>query len=735
MAIAVVVPDSQCDQERPELGMNRAVLLEVFFASAASGIGTIGFVWATVVLLGGFETELNQVDFWFITALSFFQAIRLFGGDWNADQKILFGLPLDALSQPKANGCSFLLCCLNYASCYTPKLSCLLFSGKVVCIFSAFLVRFLKFVVILGTLILSVARLILGNVAPHAEAANLKSAFSLYYGLSIVQAVVSYMAFSYSHAQQDMVQDIRDKYNFAAGDVEDEPFLVYYAHLKKICKAGGIAETLNMTLPAFAVASLGSNEQQVRVAAIKILQYLVQERDYKEQTLSAIRDSFGAAASLFRTMALTSQDKTSREAREGATSIMVELAGDLHISGLIPCATQSIYSLLKTSSRRRLDGMKILERLSTKNCNLADISSSDELMSKIIEFTEPKISRGVSTMADDGFQMAERALLVLTRLGGQTGEQGSMMRQVILRNVFLMSNIKEMLQGANNNDRRLQEMQKRGMGIVDGFALDSESRNHGAIIKILTLVLNIFRHGPNNEFRLAAGKTLARLTTESRVNCDAILTKENFQALRDTLFEVSERAHLVIAANILKNLCENCEAQHGQHDALLGFVQDNMEKILEAMYQLGSGDLIGEDMGTFLGLILQLSKLVTVADFNTYVAANGNGGDRRDFIQKLKSILERANEQETGVREMHPGIRRFTIELAIWMAQTWEQPQFHWKQRLEDCGMRSALVEAEQTARRAPWREDCKLSPGGVPVLEYEQSLHSLASRALELIR
>lgn len=56
--------------------MNRAALFEVFFASAASGIGTVGFVWATVVLLGGFEENLNQVDFWFITAVSFFQAIR-----------------------------------------------------------------------------------------------------------------------------------------------------------------------------------------------------------------------------------------------------------------------------------------------------------------------------------------------------------------------------------------------------------------------------------------------------------------------------------------------------------------------------------------------------------------------------------------------------------------------------------------------------------------------------------
>uniref|UniRef100_A0A0E0M9H2 Uncharacterized protein n=1 Tax=Oryza punctata TaxID=4537 RepID=A0A0E0M9H2_ORYPU len=711
--------------------MNRAVLLDVFFASAASGIGTIGFVWATVVLLGGFETNLNQVDFWFITALSFFQAIRIFGGDWNADQKILFGIPLDVLSQRKGETCcSPLLDYLNSLTFYTPNLGCLLFSGKVVCIFAAFLFRLLKFVVILGTLILSVIRLVLGNVAPRAESANLKSAFSLYYGLSIVQAVVSYMAFSYSHAQPDLVQDIREKYKFAASDVEDEPFVLYYTHVKKICKAGRITETINMTLPAFAVGSLGSNEQQVRVAAIKILQYLVQLQDYKEQTLSIIRDSFDAAESLFRMIALTSQDKMSREARAGATSIMVELAGNIHISG-IPCATQSICSLLQSNGR--WDGMKILEQLSTKSCNMSDISSSDELMSKITEFTEPQISRGVSAMTDDDFKMAKKALLVLTRLAGQIGEQGSMMRQVILRNVFLLSNIREMLEGADKDQRRqpLQEMQKRAVEIVDSFALDGESRNHGAIAKILTLLLNIFHHATNNEFRLAAGKALSRLTIESRVNCDAILREDNFQVLRGALFNVHESAHVVIASNILKNLCENCEAQHGQYDALLEFVRTNMVNVLTSIYQLGNDNLIGEDMGAFLGLILQFSKLVTAADFN--VAVNLNGVGCRNFIQKLKSILEKANEQETDVLEMHPGIRRFAIELVIWIMQS--DSQLHCKQHFIDCGMRSALEEAKNTSRRASWQENFKLfSPGGIPLLEYEESLHSVVSRALKLI-
>lgn len=40
---------------------------------------------------------------------------------------------------------------------------------------------------------------------------------------------------------------------------------------------------------------------------------------------------------------------------------------------------------------------------------------------------------------------------------------------------------------------------------------------------------------------------------------------------------------------------------------------------------------------------------------------------------------------------------------------------------------------AQQTARRA-WQENFKLSSGGVSVLEYEESLRSVASRALKLI-
>ncbi len=136
----------------------------------------------------------------------------------------------------------------------------------------------------------------------------------------------------------------------------------------------------------------------------------------------------------------------------------------------------------------------------------------------------------------------------------------------------------------------------------------------------------------------------------------------------------------------------------------------------------------GEDMEALLGLVLQFSKLLPADDFS--MAVNGNGIGLRNFVEKLKSILEEANSEITST-STHPGIRRFAIEQVIWMAQS--EPQLHCINHFIDFEMRDYLVEVQQTARRT-WQENFKLSSGDLPVLEYEESLHSVALRALDLI-
>ena len=56
--------------------LNFTLILETFLQLITSWLGTLAFVWATVVLLGGFSTALIRIDFWFTTAILFIEATK-----------------------------------------------------------------------------------------------------------------------------------------------------------------------------------------------------------------------------------------------------------------------------------------------------------------------------------------------------------------------------------------------------------------------------------------------------------------------------------------------------------------------------------------------------------------------------------------------------------------------------------------------------------------------------------
>nr|CAB3479967.1 unnamed protein product [Digitaria exilis] len=43
---------------------------------AGNAVGTLAFLWATVVLLGGFSTLLSRMDFWFAMVMIFVEGSR-----------------------------------------------------------------------------------------------------------------------------------------------------------------------------------------------------------------------------------------------------------------------------------------------------------------------------------------------------------------------------------------------------------------------------------------------------------------------------------------------------------------------------------------------------------------------------------------------------------------------------------------------------------------------------------
>ncbi|XP_020598656.1 uncharacterized protein LOC110038193 [Phalaenopsis equestris] len=66
------------DTYSPEKKLTLVALRLAILEKAASGVGALGFIWATVVLLGGFAIALERADFCFVTAILLVEGARIF---------------------------------------------------------------------------------------------------------------------------------------------------------------------------------------------------------------------------------------------------------------------------------------------------------------------------------------------------------------------------------------------------------------------------------------------------------------------------------------------------------------------------------------------------------------------------------------------------------------------------------------------------------------------------------
>lgn len=62
----------------PEQKLTLFALRLAIIEKVATCLGTLGFIWATVVLLGGFAITLEKSDFWFITVILLIEGTRIF---------------------------------------------------------------------------------------------------------------------------------------------------------------------------------------------------------------------------------------------------------------------------------------------------------------------------------------------------------------------------------------------------------------------------------------------------------------------------------------------------------------------------------------------------------------------------------------------------------------------------------------------------------------------------------
>eukprot|EP01018_Ginkgo_biloba_P010956 Gb_30572 [translate_table: standard] len=65
-------------REAPEKKITLFALRLALLEKTSNGLGTLGFIWATVVLLGGIADSLEKIDFWFMTIILLIEGTRIF---------------------------------------------------------------------------------------------------------------------------------------------------------------------------------------------------------------------------------------------------------------------------------------------------------------------------------------------------------------------------------------------------------------------------------------------------------------------------------------------------------------------------------------------------------------------------------------------------------------------------------------------------------------------------------
>ncbi|CAD6264751.1 unnamed protein product [Miscanthus lutarioriparius] len=77
--------------QQRERSLNRFVRAVAFWEWAGNAFGALAFLWATVVLLGGFCSDLEPLDFWSAMVIIFIEAFRIFSRNYKSDNQWLFG--------------------------------------------------------------------------------------------------------------------------------------------------------------------------------------------------------------------------------------------------------------------------------------------------------------------------------------------------------------------------------------------------------------------------------------------------------------------------------------------------------------------------------------------------------------------------------------------------------------------------------------------------------------------
>ncbi|KAL1188567.1 hypothetical protein V5N11_036318 [Cardamine amara subsp. amara] len=763
----------------PEKKLTLFALQLAILEKTATGIGTLGFIWATVVLLGGFAITLDGSDFWFITIILLIEGARIFSRshelEWqhqatwtvagvgissfrairSSSASLLKNLKQisESIFKPRSRETTSRDCVVREETLDTWKSSevPLLPYARWFFISSTVsrLLYWLQLLSATACVVLSSYKLIRHNYGDvhkgDTDKRNRQSALNIFYSLAFAEALLFLAEKAYWEWQVsvcNLLENVTRECEFGVTGLISIKRFFYDSYSK--CVNGSIFDGLKMDIVSFGMDLLGSNSYDEQLIGARILrQFAVTER-YSEDTLEKIGINFPVIERLVEM--LNWKDLQEEEIRRSAAEILSKLAGkkqnSLRVAG-IPGAMESISSLLENTRslgeapdeigekkvfhdhnlhydfwRFNNLGLLILKKLARDHDNCGKLGNTRGLLPKIIDFThadEILLRDENADVARSRVLTLKRSLQLVKMLASTTGNTGKCLRREISEIVFTVSNVRDVLR----HGARYPKLQKLGIGILTNLALEAEARERiGGTGGVLNELFNIFfkweTHGDDSNegcVRIAAGEAIAMLVLESKSNCLHVLRLGVIRRLVKALEVPSIRVN---AARVLRNLClysgDECF-----HD--LKFVKAAAPTVLKS---ISSEDNKLQEV--MVGLAAQVFRFMSSKE-SSYVFMD-SGIKRWQLASSLVSILKKHDKPAIKV----PRIRRFVIELAIWMMEDDVENNV---EVFRELGLEKELEKVLETTAEL---ENFDVFSGTVGLSRHSSTVHSLAELALKIL-
>ncbi|CAH8276731.1 unnamed protein product [Arabidopsis lyrata] len=756
----------------PEKKLTLFALRLAVLEKIASRLGSLGFVWATVVLLGGFAGSLEITDFWFVTVILVIEGARLFSRSHELELQHQSKYTISGINifrflvkhviqifhqaahiagndnRPPVRerkivqrNSGQITRTRTWKSSDVPMLP---YTGWVFVSRNVSRVFYwLQIASAFASIAISTIQLIkqdYGGNDSKPKRTNLHAALTLFYSLALAEALLFLVEKAYWEYMISVIK-ILEKVNeecglerFGTGSVRR---FFYDAYSR--CLNGSIFDGLKMDMVIFAMELLVTNSLDEQLIGAEILSIFSTHDDYSVDTLQKIGTNLAIIERLVEM--LNWRNKNQEDVRMSAAEILSRLASkkqnSLRVAG-IPGAIESISSLLENTrdsgeatdeigenSINQLNlwtlnnlGLLILKRLARDHDNCGKIGKTKGLLSKIIDFTyaEKRLLEKSNVAVAEPYKVlaVKRSLKLLKKLVSTTGATGKNLRMIVSGIVFTVSNIRETL----HHGKSQPDLQKLGAEILTFLAFEEGATEKiggtGGVLKgLLCIFLNNEIPKDKSGVRVSAGESIAMLAQGSKSNCQRILRSNVLKGLVEALDNPLIRLN---SARILRNLCAYTAP---------GQFNEEMKKIIKSAGATVLMAIKSEDrkpQEVMVGLAPHILKLMSTPEELRGIFEEA-GVSEEELANALINILKKYEQPVPKV----PRIRRFAIELTIAMMKA--NPET--VKTFQNLEMKNELETIFETAAEL---ENFDIFSGTVGLARHGSTINELIEEAMLLL-